>query len=183
MNNIKIIATGSYLPKNKVDNITIANKLKITDEFIYKRTGIQTRYYSEDETIEKIAIKSVHNLIEKNPSIDINKIDIIIVATTSTNLLMPGISYKIQEAIKTGIGEINGTKVAIGVMDSNFFMGSMGSVVGEKICRLVEKAIEEKLPEGFQSAEFLLEHGFVDKIVERKDMKQTLYNILKLHKL
>lgn len=97
MKNIKIVATGCYLPKNKVDNITIANKLKITEEFIYKRTGIKTRYYSEDETIEEIAIKSVHSLIEKNSSIDINKIDMIIVATTSTNLLMPGISYKIQE--------------------------------------------------------------------------------------
>lgn len=97
MKNIKIVATGSYLPKNKVDNKTIANELKITEEFIFKRTGIQTRYYSEAETIEEIAIKSVHNLIEKNSQIDINKIDMIIVATTSTNLLMPGISYKIQE--------------------------------------------------------------------------------------
>lgn len=97
MKNIKIIATGSYLPKNKVDNKKIANKLKITEEFIYKRTGIKTRYYSEDETIEEIAIKSVHNLIEKNSHININKVDMIIVATTSTNLLMPGISYKIQE--------------------------------------------------------------------------------------
>lgn len=97
MKNIKIVATGSYLPKNKVDNKTIANELMITEEFIYKRTGIQTRYYSKDETIEEIAIKSVHNLIEKNSQIDINKIDMIIVATTSTNLLMPGISYKIQE--------------------------------------------------------------------------------------
>lgn len=97
MKNIKIVATGSYLPKNKVDNKTIANRLKITEDFIYKRTGIQTRYYSEAETIEEIAIKSVHNLIEKNSQIDINKIDMIIVATTSTNLLMPGISYKIQE--------------------------------------------------------------------------------------
>ena len=176
---------------------------------------------------------------------------------------------KINEAIKTGIGRINGEKVAIGVMDSNFFMGSMGSVVGEKICKLVERAIQDelpvvlfcvsggarmqegmislmqmaktsaaiskldekgllyisvltdpttggvtasfaslgdiilaepgaligfagprvieqtikqKLPEGFQSAEFLLEHGFIDKIVERKEMKQTIYEILKLHK-
>ena len=176
---------------------------------------------------------------------------------------------KINEAIKTGIGEINGKRVAIGVMDSNFFMGSMGSVVGEKIVKLVEKAIEEKLhlilfcvsggarmqegmislmqmaktsaaiakldeagllyisvltdpttggvtasfaslgdiilaepgaligfagprvieqtikqklPEGFQSAEFLLEHGFIDKIVKRKDMKQTLFDIINLHK-
>lgn len=97
MKNIKIVATGSYLPPNKVNNKTIANELKITEDFIYKRTGIQTRYYSKDETIEEISIKSVQNLIEKNSQIDINKVDMIIVATTSTNLLMPGISYKIQE--------------------------------------------------------------------------------------
>ena len=97
MKNVKIIATGSYLPPNKVNNKTIANNLKITEEFIYKRTGIKTRYYSEYETIEEIAIKAIHNLLEKNSQIDINKVDMIIVATTSTNLLMPGISYKIQE--------------------------------------------------------------------------------------
>ena len=175
---------------------------------------------------------------------------------------------KIKEAVKTGIGKINGINVAIGVMDANFMMGSMGEVVGEKITRLIETAIEkhlpvimfcasggarmqegmislmqmaktsaalsklnkagqlyisvftdpttggvtasfaslgdvilaepgvligfagprvieqtinQKLPEGFQRAEFLLEHGFVDKIVERKDMKNELFNILKLH--
>ena len=97
MKNIKIVATGCYLPKNKVDNITIANKLKITEEFIYKRTGIKTRYYSDNETIEEMAINSVYKLIEKNAQVDINKVDMIIVATTSTNLLMPGIAYKIQE--------------------------------------------------------------------------------------
>lgn len=175
---------------------------------------------------------------------------------------------KIKEAVKTGIGKINGINVAIAVMDANFLMGSMGEVVGEKITRLIEKAIEkqipliifcasggarmqegmvslmqmaktsaalsklnkagllyitiltdpttggvtasfaslgdiilaepkaligfagprvieqtinQKLPEGFQRAEFLLEHGFVDRIVERKDMKEELYKILKLH--
>ena len=174
----------------------------------------------------------------------------------------------IQEAIKTGTGKIDGMEVAIGVMDGNFMMGSMGSVVGEKISCLIDKAIEKKLPlilfcvsggarmqegivslmqmaktsnslaklddagllyisvltdpttggvtasfamlgdiilaepdaligfagprvieqtmkqslpEGFQKSEFLLEHGFVDKIVERKDMKNTLAQILKLH--
>lgn len=174
----------------------------------------------------------------------------------------------IQEAIKTGTGKIDGMEVAIGVMDGNFMMGSMGSVVGEKISCLVDKAIEKELPlilfcvsggarmqegivslmqmaktsnslaklddagllyisvltdpttggvtasfamlgdiilaepdaligfagprvieqtmkqslpEGFQKSEFLLEHGFVDKIVERKDMKNTLAQILKLH--
>lgn len=175
----------------------------------------------------------------------------------------------IQEAVKTGIGKIDGIDVVIGVMDGNFMMGSMGSVVGEKIACLVDKAIEKRLPlilfcvsggarmqegivslmqmaktanslakldeegllyisvltdpttggvtasfamlgdiilaepdaligfagprvieqtmkqslpEGFQKSEFLLEHGFIDKIVERKDMKKTLAQILKLHK-
>ena len=54
-------------------------------------------YYSKDENIEELAIKSVENLIEKNPKINIKNIDFIIVATTSTNMLMPGISYKIQK--------------------------------------------------------------------------------------
>ena len=175
----------------------------------------------------------------------------------------------IKEAIKTGFGKIEGQDVALGVMDGNFMMGSMGSVVGEKVTCLVEEAIKrklpvilfcasggarmqegmislmqmaktssslakldeagllyisvltdpttggvtasfaslgdiilaepdsligfagprvieqtmkQKLPEGFQKAEFLLEHGFIDKIVERKDMKHTLAEILKMHK-
>ena len=177
---------------------------------------------------------------------------------------------KIKEAVRTGIGKINGISVAIAVMDGNFLMGSMGEVVGEKITRLVEKAIEkrlpviifcasggarmqegmvslmqmaktsaaisklnkagllyisvltdpttggvtasfaslgdiilaepgaligfagprvieqtikQKLPEGFQRSEFLLEHGFIDRIVERKEMKNEIYKILKLHSL
>ncbi len=175
----------------------------------------------------------------------------------------------LDEAVKCGIGKINSEEVVLCVMDSNFMMGSMGKVVGEKITYSIEKAIEEKLPiiifcasggarmqegivslmqmaktsaaieklhkagnlyisvltdptyggvtasfaslgdiilaepkamigfagqrvikqtigqdlpEGFQTAEFLLEHGFVDKIVHRKDMKETLYKLLLLNK-
>ena len=175
---------------------------------------------------------------------------------------------KLKEAVQTGIGEIYGEKVVLAVMDGNFMMGSMGSVVGEKITyaieeatkqrlpiiifcvsggarmqegiislmqmaktvqalmklneagllsvcvltdpttggvtasfaslgdiilaepkaltgfagpRVIEQTVKQKLPEGFQSSEFLLEHGFIDKIVERKDMKKVLYQILKLH--
>ncbi len=166
-------------------------------------------------------------------------------------------------------GKINSEEAVICVMDGNFLMGSMGSVVGEKITYSIEKAIElklpiiifsvsggarmqegiislmqmaktsssvakaneagilfisvltdptyggvtasfaslgdiilaepnamigfagprvikqtigQELPEGFQTAEFLLEHGFIDKIVERKDMKETLYKLIKLNK-
>lgn len=47
--------------------------------------------------------------------------------------------------------------------------------------RVIEQTIGQKLPEGFQRAEFLLEHGFVDKIVERKDQKETIGMLLKMH--
>ena len=49
--------------------------------------------------------------------------------------------------------------------------------------RVIEQTINQKLPEGFQSSEFLLEHGFIDKIVERKDMKSTIAKLIRLHKL
>ena len=175
----------------------------------------------------------------------------------------------LDEAVKCGIGDINSEKVVLCVMDSNFMMGSMGKVVGEKITYSIEKAIElhlpiiifcasggarmqegivslmqmaktsaavkklhkagnlyitvltdptyggvtasfaslgdiilaepsamigfagqrvikqtigEDLPEGFQTAEFLLEHGFIDKVINRKDMKETLHKLLLLNK-
>ena len=174
----------------------------------------------------------------------------------------------LNEAIITGKGRIGGHETVIGIMDCRFMMASMGSVVGEKITRAVERATEQrlpvilftasggarmqegivslmqmaktsaalkrhsdagllyitvltdpttggvtasfamlgdiilaepgaligfagprvieqtigqKLPEGFQRSEFLLEHGFVDKIVERRDIRDTLESILKLH--
>lgn len=100
MKNIKIIASGSYLPENEINNKQLSKQLNITDEYIYKRTGIKTRYYTKEDTIETLAIKSVKNILEKKSEINIKNIDMIIVATTSTNLLMPGISYKVQEEFK-----------------------------------------------------------------------------------
>lgn len=47
--------------------------------------------------------------------------------------------------------------------------------------RVIEQTIGQKLPEGFQRAEFLLEHGFLDAIVERPQMKAVLFKILALH--
>lgn len=175
----------------------------------------------------------------------------------------------IDEAVKCGTGKINGEDVVLCVMDSNFFMGSMGKIVGEKITYSIEKAIELKLPiiifcvsggarmqegmvslmqmaktsaaiaklneagllyisvltdptyggvtasfamlgdiilaepnamigfagprvikqtigqdlpEGFQTSEFLLEQGFVDKVVHRSEMKDTLYKLILLNK-
>nr|WP_317361641.1 acetyl-CoA carboxylase carboxyltransferase subunit alpha [uncultured Blautia sp.] len=47
--------------------------------------------------------------------------------------------------------------------------------------RVIEQTIGEKLPKGFQRSEFLLEHGFIDRIVERNEMKQVLGAILSMH--
>ena len=47
--------------------------------------------------------------------------------------------------------------------------------------RVIEQTLREKLPDNFQTAEYLLEHGFVDLIVKRNDLKNTLTKILKIH--
>ncbi len=52
----------------------------------------------------------------------------------------------LKDAVVTGTGKLSGRQVVLGVTDSNFIMGSMGSVVGEKLTRAIEKASEERLP-------------------------------------
>ncbi|NJM69681.1 MAG: acetyl-CoA carboxylase carboxyltransferase subunit beta [Scytonema sp. RU_4_4] len=172
------------------------------------------------------------------------------------------------DAVKTGLGKINGLPIALGAMDFRFMGGSMGSVVGEKLTRLIEQAtqrrypvvivctsggarmqegmlslmqmakisaalqrhqearllyipvltnpttggvtasfamlgdiilaepkatigfagrrvieqtLREKLPDDFQTAEDLLKHGFIDEIVPRTQLKQTLAQLIALH--
>lgn len=172
----------------------------------------------------------------------------------------------LKEAVITGEGTIYGKKIVLGLTDSRFIMGSMGSVVGEKLTRAIERSIEtknplviisasgggarmyegmyslmqmaktsaalgrhnkagcffmsiltnptmagvmasfaslgdliiaepkaligftgprvieqtirQKLPPGFQKSEFLLEHGLIDMIVHRKNLKETISKIL-----
>ena len=57
-----------------------------------------------------------------------------------------------------------------------------GAMIGFAGQRVIEQTIGEELPEGFQTAEFLLEHGFIDKIVERKDLKNTIAKLISFHK-
>ena len=52
----------------------------------------------------------------------------------------------LKDAVQTGVGMINGTAIGLGVMDFDFMGGSMGSVVGEKLTRLIEYATQNKLP-------------------------------------
>ena len=57
-----------------------------------------------------------------------------------------------------------------------------GAMIGFAGQRVIEQTIGESLPDGFQTSEFLLEHGFIDKIVERKDLKDTIYKLIMFHK-
>jgi acetyl-CoA carboxylase carboxyl transferase subunit beta len=56
-----------------------------------------------------------------------------------------------------------------------------GALIGFAGPRVIEQTIGEKLPEGFQRSEFQMEHGFVDQIVPRGDMRKTLIQLLRLH--
>lgn len=66
-------------------------------------------------------------------------------------------------------------------MLGDIILAEPGALIGFAGPRVIEQTIGERLPEGFQRAEFQLAHGFVDRIVERKDLKITLYQILKCH--
>lgn len=66
-------------------------------------------------------------------------------------------------------------------MLGDIILAEPGALIGFAGPRVIEQTIGQKLPEGFQRAEFQLEHGFVDAIVERKHLKKTLYKILKMH--
>lgn len=63
----------------------------------------------------------------------------------------------------------------------DIIIGEPKALIGFAGPRVIESTIKQKLPEGFQKTEFMQEQGFVDVIVERKDMKDTLTKILKMH--
>ncbi|HEY5560367.1 MAG TPA: acetyl-CoA carboxylase, carboxyltransferase subunit beta [Clostridiaceae bacterium] len=67
-------------------------------------------------------------------------------------------------------------------MLGDIILAEPGTLIGFAGKRVIEQTIKQKLPDGFQRAEFLLKHGFIDAIIERKDLKATLGEILKLHR-
>ena len=66
-------------------------------------------------------------------------------------------------------------------MEGDIIISEPHALIGFAGPRVIEQTIRQKLPKDFQSAEFLLEKGFVDAVVERKNMKDTLAKLLKLH--
>ena len=66
-------------------------------------------------------------------------------------------------------------------MLGDIIISEPNTLIGFAGPRVIEQTINQKLPEGFQTSEFLLEHGFIDLIVKREEMKNTISDILSLH--
>lgn len=66
-------------------------------------------------------------------------------------------------------------------MLGDVIMAEPGALIGFAGPRVIKQTIGQELPEGFQTAEFLVAHGFVDGIVERKNLKKTIYFLIKTH--
>ena len=66
-------------------------------------------------------------------------------------------------------------------MDGDIIMAEPDAMVGFAGARVIEQTIRKKLPEGFQRAEFLLEHGFIDLITPRSRQRKVIARLLRLH--
>ena len=67
-------------------------------------------------------------------------------------------------------------------MEGDIILSEPKALIGFAGPRVIEQTIRQKLPKDFQSAEFLLEKGFIDAVVQRKDMKSTLAQLIRFHK-
>lgn len=75
-----------------------------------------------------------------------------------------------------------GVTASFGML-GDIILAEPGALIGFAGPRVIEQTIGQKLPKGFQRAEFLEEHGFVDRVVERDDLKQVLFQILRSHRI
>ena len=96
MKSIEIVGNGTYLPKQLIDNNYFNNKFSLKDDWIYKRTGIKTRYWENEKDVTQMAISAVKDAIN-NSNIDVQQIDCIIACSTTTDKIMPGVSFEIQK--------------------------------------------------------------------------------------
>ena len=63
----------------------------------------------------------------------------------------------------------------------DIILAEPGALIGFAGPRVIQQTIGQKLPEGFQRAEFQETHGFVDRVVPRKELRDTLEQLLRLH--
>ena len=120
---------------------------------------------------------------------------LIIISASGGARMMEGIASLMQLAkVSTGLAKMDDEKIPYisvmtdpttgGVTASFAMLGDLniaepGALIGFAGPRVIEQTIRQKLPEGFQRSEFLLQHGFLDAVVERKDLKAYLGETLK----
>ena len=66
-------------------------------------------------------------------------------------------------------------------MEADIILAEPGATVGFAGARVIEQTTKKALPEGFQTSEFVLEHGFIDSIIPRLGQKKYLTELLKMH--
>jgi acetyl-CoA carboxylase carboxyl transferase subunit beta len=119
---------------------------------------------------------------------------LIIISASGGARMMEGIASLMQLAkVSAGLARMNNKGIPYisvmtdpttgGVTASFAMLGDLniaepGALIGFAGPRVIEQTIRQKLPEGFQRSEFLLEHGFLDAIVSRKEMKRYLEQVL-----
>ena len=105
-----------------------------------------------------------------------------VIGAMDTRFLMASMGYVVGEKITRAFEEATrGGVTASFAMLGDIILAEPGALIGFAGPRVIEQTIRQKLPEGFQRSEFLLEHGFLDKIVERGSMREVLSLILKMH--
>ena len=98
MSTVKVIHTSSYLPIHEIKNTDWEHHLDTSDEWIKKRTGIQSRRYAKELTTSDLAIKAAQKLLEEY-EIKPEEIEFIIVATMTPDSMSPSCAAKVQGAI------------------------------------------------------------------------------------
>ena len=94
----RIIGTGSYIPNNRVTNDDLAQIMDTSDEWISERTGIRARHIIDEETTAEMAVNAAKEALE-SASVDASEIDMIIVSTVSSNLILPNTACYVQQAL------------------------------------------------------------------------------------
>ena len=96
----KIIGLGSYLPSKVLTNKDLEEMVETSDEWIVERTGIRERHISDPytESVSQMAVNAAKNAIE-DAGIDPAEIDIIILASTTSNMIVPSSSCVVQKEV------------------------------------------------------------------------------------
>ena len=133
---IIIAGTGSYVPSKIVTNEDIAKIVDTSDEWIYERSGIRRRHFSENESASDMAVKAAKNAIE-DAGINFQDIDLVIVTTVTPDMMFPSTACLLQaklgirnnipcfdlEAACTGF--VYGMEVATSMMQSGKYKNAL----------------------------------------------------------